>query len=423
MTDRRSGFTALAAALAVSLVGCGGGGGSTSTTSSGSGSGSAPPPQATNVVGVVIDDGPVDPAASSAGTIGTVNTPFVSVTICAPGTSNCQTIDHIEVDTQSVGLRVVASVLSSSVLSALATVMDTQNRPLVECLPFADGYSWGSVRQADAKVGGEQASGVSIEVIGDPAYPSVPASCSAQAKTQEDSVTSFGANGILGIASFKQDCGTLCVTDSTPDLYYACPAQSACVSTTVALANQVWNPVPLFTTDNNGSILELPVVGAAGAVSLTGTLIFGIDTESNNALGTATVLTVDPGTGNLTITFNNQALSNSFVDSGSNGNFFTDSAITQCQNAKGFYCPASTQPLSASLTSTNSVMTTVSFSVADADTLFNANPSFTVFNSLAGTNSLPQSFDFGLPFFLGRNVYTAIEGMSTSAGKGPFLAY
>jgi hypothetical protein len=33
------------------------------------------------------------------------------------------------------------------------------------------------------------------------------------------------------------------------------------------------------------------------------------------------------------------------------------------------------------------------------------------------------TFDFGLPFFFGRNVYTAIEGKSTPGGTGPFTAY
>ena len=32
-------------------------------------------------------------------------------------------------------------------------------------------------------------------------------------------------------------------------------------------------------------------------------------------------------------------------------------------------------------------------------------------------------FDFGLPFFMGRHVFTAIEGQSTSAGNGPYMAY
>lgn len=442
MTFTRSRYSALAAVLAcatVLIAGCGGGGGSTvggssssqSSSSGGSGStggsGGNPPPTATNVLSVVADSGPTDPADPSAGPIQTVNTPFVSVTICAPGTANCQTIDHISVDTGSVGLRVVASVLSSSVANALTTVMDTQGRPLAECLPFADGYSWGSVKLADAKMAGEVASGISIEVIGDPAYPTVPSACSSGGAKQEDSVSSFGANGILGIGNFQQDCGSLCVTDTVPQLttqlYYGCASTANCVATTVPLANQVWNPISKFATDNNGSILQLPTVSNSGVASVTGSLIFGIDTQSNNALGTATVLTVDPNSGDLTVNFLGQALSQSFLDSGSNGNFFTDSSVAQCGSSEaGFYCPPNTQAFSATITSNTGVTTgALNFSVANADQLFRS--SFYVFNNLGGTNSVSQSFDFGLPFFLGRNVYTAIENSSTSAGKGPFVAF
>jgi hypothetical protein len=32
-------------------------------------------------------------------------------------------------------------------------------------------------------------------------------------------------------------------------------------------------------------------------------------------------------------------------------------------------------------------------------------------------------FDFGLPYFYGRNVFTAIEGMSAAGTPGPYYAY
>ncbi|MBS1228286.1 MAG: hypothetical protein H6R17_1563 [Proteobacteria bacterium] len=32
-------------------------------------------------------------------------------------------------------------------------------------------------------------------------------------------------------------------------------------------------------------------------------------------------------------------------------------------------------------------------------------------------------FDWGLPFFFGRRVFTAIEGRSTPGGNGPYVAY
>jgi len=40
---------------------------------------------------------------------------------------------------------------------------------------------------------------------------------------------------------------------------------------------------------------------------------------------------------------------------------------------------------------------------------------------LGGPN--PGTFDWGLPFFYGLNVYTAIEGQNTPAGTGPYVAY
>jgi hypothetical protein len=65
----------------------------------------------------------------------------------------------------------------------------------------------------------------------------------------------------------------------------------------------------------------------------------------------------------------------------------------------------------------------VSFSVANADDLVNGNTSGVAFNNLAAPESDTDSFDFGLPFFLGRNVYTAIADQSTPGGNGPYIAF
>jgi hypothetical protein len=58
--------------------------------------------------------------------------------------------------------------------------------------------------------------------------------------------------------------------------------------------------------------------------------------------------------------------------------------------------------------------------VQNADTLF-SNTSASVFPGLAGPNA--DTFDWGLPFFFGRNVFTAIESRSTPAGSGPYWAF
>ena len=61
--------------------------------------------------------------------------------------------------------------------------------------------------------------------------------------------------------------------------------------------------------------------------------------------------------------------------------------------------------------------------VANADSLFASSPNFFAFGNLAGPNSDATRFDWGLPFFFGRNVFSAIEGQNTPAGPEPFVAY
>jgi hypothetical protein len=191
------------------------------------------------------------------------------------------------------------------------------------------------------------------------------------------------------------------------------------------LTQQVTNPVSMFAKDNNGSIIQLPSVVAQGAATLTGSLIFGIDTQTNNASGSETVLTVDPQFGYLTANFNATSLSMSFIDSGSSGIFFTDTGIAQCAdpNFSQYYCPAAPLNLNVTLQGTNGMTGEIAFSVDNAEILQSNNPTFLVLPTLAGTNPIPGSFDFGLPFYYGRRVATALENSTTSLGAGPYVAY
>jgi len=385
----------------------------------GSGSGSVPiiTTQANNVVSVVVDAGPAQLAT------GAVDTIYTTITICAPGsTSNCQTIDHIQVDTGSSGLRILGSVLSGSL--GLPTVNDNvSGNAIAECAQFADGYSWGPLRQADLQVGGEKAQSLNVQVIGDTTYTTVPADCSSTGGTQEDTVAAFGANGILGVGPFIQDCGPICAASVEPAAYYVCPTPSTCQNAAIATALQVNNPVASFTTDNNGVLIMLPSVPTGGAANVMGSLIFGIGTQTNNALGTATVLTVDPNIGVITTNYLNATLQDGVIDSGSNGIFFTDPSIATCSVSSDFYCPNSTLSRSGTNIGFNNAQSTVNFSVGNADNLFNGNVTFTAFNDIGGTNPDPQGFDWGVPFFFGRHVFTAIEGASTPGGAGPYFAY
>ena len=364
-----------------------------------------------NVQPIVANSGPANEYFDGA---------FTSVTICAPGSAtNCQTIDGVLVDTGSSGLRL----LSSVVTVALPQQTDPGGNPIAECNQFLDGYTWGPVQTADIKIAGEQASSVPIQVIGGSATPTVPASCIGTGLVSEDTLDDLGANGILGVGLFRQDCGSACtfVGASNPGLYYSCPA-SGCVTIAEALTRQVQNPVWLFPQDNNGVLVDLPLVAAPGLASVNGSLIFGIGTQSNNALGTAKVLTVDFN-GEISTVFNGHSYSASFVDSGSNGLYFLDASTTGlplCADTPLFYCPATPVDLSATNVGLNGVSTPVAFVIANADPLL-SNQQISVFSGIAGPN--PGGFDWGLPFFFGRPVFTAIEGQSTPGGAGPYFAY
>jgi hypothetical protein len=222
------------------------------------------------------------------------------------------------------------------------------------------------------------------------------------------------------------DCGDCDTT--TNGLYFACA--TSCTDTTVPDAMQVANPVTLFAADNNGTIIDLPAVAAAGAVTLSGSLIFGIDTQSDNKSGTQTVLTVD-GMAELSMTFNGQTLANSFIDSGSNGIFFADSSIVTCTNSQisTFYCPANALTVGPlSIQGTNGTMVNnLTFSVGNTETIISTAPTdtYSVLPQLAGT--LPAgnagSFDYGLAFFYGKRVAVAVQGSMTSVGTGPYIAF
>jgi len=359
-----------------------------------------------NVQAIAVNGGPTNNHANGV---------FVSLTVCVPSTSNCQTIDDVLVDTGSYGLRL----LSSAGGGALTLALPTQSGPIGACAPFVDGYIWGPVATADIQISGETASAVPVQLI-DPTFAAVPAGCQSFGGPALDTLDVLRANGILGIGAFLQDCGPACTQtgSSNPGLYYDC-VSTPCQVAAQPLAQQVANPVAFFPTDNNGVIVELPKVSAASP-SLSGSLVFGIGTQTNNGLGGATVFPLDSN-GEFTTTFQGTAYPG-FIDSGSNGLFFLDSTTTSiptCTDNTSFYCPTSTANLSATV-SVAGASSTVKFAVQNADTLF-SNQSAFVFPDLAGPNS--GTFDWGLPFFFGRNVFTAIESASTPGGTGPYWAF
>lgn len=403
--------TLMGIVLALALSACSGGGSGSDAGGSGSPnqSGNTPAP-ASNQITLTVDDGPV-------GTT-TINELFASVTICAPGTLTCQTIDHVLVDTGSTGLRLMASVLDPALLAALPSSLDSGGDSLAECAQFVDGYTWGPIRMADIKLGGETAANAAIQIIGAPGFAGTPLACQ-NTGVAENTVQSFGAKGIIGISFFTQDCGSYCAIHGVNGMYYTCHG-SACSATSAPLAKQLWNPVALFPADNNGTMISLPSVPSNGAPSITGTLTFGIETQSNNRLGNAAVLTVDATYGELTATVGSKTYAGSFLDTGSNAYFYDFGLFPYCQYLVGFYCPANAQGQSSLLQGRNGQTLAADFIVGNPELSLLANPATAVYAQLAGPSGM-NGVDFGLPFFLGRTVFTAIENMTTSAGTGPWL--
>lgn len=368
---------------------------------------------ASNSVPITIDSGPT-------GVSGVINVPYVNVTICRPGTTTCQTIDHVLLDTGSYGLRVLASALDTSL--ALPSVQTASGADAGECGKFISGYTWGAVRQADVKLADELASGISVQVIGDTDanFATTPSNCSS-AGNNLGSMTTIGAKGILGVGLFKYDCGTACAQAAISGVYYACTAGS-CAPSAMPLASQISNPVASFAVNNNGVLVSLPAVGVNGLTSVNGTLVFGVNTQSNNTIASETIYKAN-SSGNFSTTYNGKTYNASFIDTGSNGYFFTDTSIRTCSGGD-FFCPASTLALSATNTASDgSASGTVNFNIVNLVQLSSNVRAAQVGGTLTSSASSSTYFDWGLPFFYGKRVFVVMEGASVGGKSGPLWAY
>ena len=434
-----SGLLLIGAASA--LCGCGGGSSSSSLAGTSSGaSGSSGGSATNNTLAIAVDGGPGS-IVQADGTIN--NTAFASVTICAPGSStNCQTIDHLLIDTESVGLRVMGSLLNAALAAALVQSSTSSGQPAFECAPFADGYSWGPLSTVDIQfTSAEKARSVPVHIIEDPTsvnIPAVPQDCQ-QAAGEDIALNTpdtLAANGVLGLGGLLQDCGVTCVSGTIPGTYYACTTATSsgvCTDSTMSLTSQVQNPAALIAgTDNNGVALTLPAVSAPGAVSVSGTLYFGVGTQSNNGLGAATVFQLDSLYGQFVDTqYAGTDLPDSVLDYGSSTYAFNGN-IPQCTSSElsGFYCPSSTLALSATIQGQSSIDTrtgtqvSVSFDIGNAANLFATSTSLAALPTLGSTGST-GSFDWGLPFFYGKTLFVVFE-TKTAKGQslvGPYMAF
>jgi hypothetical protein len=289
---------------------------------------------------------------------------------------------------------------------------------------FGSGTEWGPVHTVDVVLGGEPAVLVPIHVI-DPTFAgqyfpdgqpkTTPNICGVA--LVDSSPSQAGLNGILGVGLFPFDGGS----------YFDCAA-SSCAAVAVLPSQQVQNPVGLLPVDNNGVIVTLPSVTASGSLSVTGSLILGIGTESNNQPSGVTALPTD-SSGQIVTHFNpSPGVSTQeagIFDSGSSIIFFSDSSLSipLCPGNLSFlYCPPS--PLNFSAINTGlsgSPSSVVSFQIANPMALLSSGNA--AISNIGGPAFSTGVFDWGLPFFFGRTVYVGLSGKTSVLGTGPFWAY
>jgi hypothetical protein len=374
-----------------------------------------------NTLALSVDTGP-------AAATGQINVAYVTVTVCAPGsTTECASIDHVLLDTGSWGLRMVRSVLTAGGVNLTAST-DSAGSAIEECVSFVGGQTWGPVALAKVQLAGETAAKLPIQVLDDTnAGAPAPANCGASG-TLMDTVGALGANGILGVGVFAQDCGSACVNAATPlPVYYGCTSAGVCTAENVALAGQVTNPVAQFAVDNNGVIVNLPsLVNANGDVTVKGEVIFGLGTQTDNALPTSNLTVLGANaSGDFDATYDgNPTVLPALIDSGVNYYAFDDPTIAVCTSAAwvGFYCPAVAPQSAYAINSgigANGGSGTVNFAIADPDT-FVANAS--AYTNLAGGGGT-STFTWGMPFFYGRKVYVGLDQRAAGVYTGPFYAY
>jgi hypothetical protein len=441
---RRPHAVSLAAAAAGLLLAACGGGNSTVTTLSGGGlSGTQTgqevvlsEPKGSNTTEIVVDYGPVE-----AFSLGLVNVPFVTVTVCQPGGAPCATIDHVLLDTGSIGLRVLKSAVAGLVLppvNAAPAAGGATTGVAVECYPFVVGGLWGPVVRGDVQIGGERAEALPLQLIDDSAAPAQapPQDCiDAADGTLLKSVTTLQAKGVLGVGMISHDCGQACLGPPPPGgfvQYYTCSG-GTCAPARVPADEQLQNPVAHFSVNNNGTIIMLPAIPQTGATTVRGRLVMGIGTQANNQLlAQAKVVFVetDPAKTDTYlyagVTVQGRHYPNAYIDSGSNGIFFDDptlprTCVSGTSEPAPWYCPSAVEQRSATITDATGFVAPFDFSVANADQLFST--SNVAFDNLAATPGMgSQSFVLGLPFFYGRSVYTAIW-FQPLATQGPWWAF
>lgn len=341
------------------------------------------------------------------GTCGTPNLPCATVTICQPGTTNCDTVNNILVDTGSFGLRVFGSLLPNT--GSSLTPMESGGLAVAECVSYADLTSnWGPVVYANVTLNTlTTTSPIPIQVL-NANFVGADANCPNAVATP----TEFGINGILGIGPLNTDqFGT----------YYTCDSTS-CNSLDTPPAF-LTNPVTMFSPgNNNGLTLTFAPVPSNGATGADGYAIFGVGSNTSNTPNAGTLYKAFQIESSNNLAFNVDSVFSStaypsFLDTGSNYFFLPEGSFPDCGGTTpGLFCPSSNTSESATMVGTNgfglATSTLINFNISNANSLLASNN--TAFSNLGGSFMGLDAIDWGLPFYLGRTVYVVFANTTAT---------
>ena len=248
----------------------------------------------------------------------------------------------------------------------------------------------------------------------------------------ENTVATFGSNGVLGIGNFLHDCGAGCVTNAFPAGYYACPSSgtaAGCAPAKVGLDRQVPNPIAVMGGDNNGATIQLAAVPATGRGHSTGTLFFGVGTQGNNSLGSARLFTLD-AFGTFVTNFEG-ASDIAFIDSGSNAYFFPSRFAADLRRRTRLLLPQVGRQSDLGSPDRNHRRAQRrerergihgrQCRPGIRDQRFAPAGPCRLHCVLGG--GLGGTFDWGLPFFYGRTVYVLFEGQPLGSTAGPAVGF
>ena len=355
------------------------------------------------------------PVAEGGSSYQQFNTLTTTVRICVPNTSNCRTVNGIQIDSGSTGFRVFSSMLGGI---ALPTVTYSDGGTVGDCEQYVSSAVWGAVANADLYIGNEKVT-MPIQVMDDTrSFVSAPSNCTNLTNTP----SSFGANGLIGINVSLFDGG----------LYYSCQSSGTCNSITPAVGQKVPSPISQLLSDSNGSIVSLPAlstqspVTADAAVADYGTLTLGIGTETNNQPPPGLAVCDTGSGGGLKTVYSGTTFTNSYLDTGTDYLSFSTYAATglpQCAVQSGYYCPAQTTTLSAVITGKTTGSSSISFPLGNADAFLASQSPQPYALDAIGSPGGANTFAWGGPFFFGRSVYIALDGSTTVLGPGPYFGF